>query len=244
MKKIVHLLSVFTSVILFAQNAGNISNYTPFIKVLGGSVEIDFRYYNVAEGYNPSNTKKIFSEKELEDIEGTPFIYKDFVKARIQGISGSFEIRYNALQDQINLKLADGIYLLTKEKPFTEIRIENSNSIIKLVNYSEKNNTITGYLFEIFKKDNVSLFEKRAMVYKDETVARNSYGTTIPARFEELPLKFFITTQDGKIVELPKSPKELLQLFPEKAQKISDFEKNRRINLKDKESIKELIRNF
>lgn len=245
MKKILRLLSILSSMVLAAQTAGNLPFYSQFPRLSEDVVRLDLSYQNFSDSdRNNRNVKRTLSQKDLDQIEGTPFIYKDFVKARIPGISNPIEIRYNAVQDEMHLKLSDGIYVLSKEKPFNEISIENGNVNIKLLNYMEKNNSVAGYLFEVFKKDAISLFEKRVIVYKEEVVAKTSYESSKPARFRELPPKFFITTLDGKIVELPKSKKELIALFPEKELQMIDFEKKKRINLKNKESIQELLLSF
>ena len=55
------------------------------------------------------------------NIEGSPFIFINYVKAEIVDATNSVFIRYNAMKDEVEIKEGNNVYVLPKEDKYSEM---------------------------------------------------------------------------------------------------------------------------
>ncbi|WHF50483.1 hypothetical protein QGN23_08535 [Chryseobacterium gotjawalense] len=173
-------------------------------------------------------------------VQGTPYIYPDYVLGRVEGFPESYKMRYNANIDEINFKKGDQDLALLKDKPYGTVNFKETNEIIKLEQYIYKNNTILGYLFVVADKDNLKIFKKSTISYSPFVAAKNSYDIDKPAAYKKLPDVYFIKKGNGEIVEMPSNKNKLIDMFPEKKEAVNQYFKNNKVNLSDGKDLKKL----
>ncbi|MBP7105496.1 MAG: hypothetical protein KBA83_10260 [Fermentimonas sp.] len=156
------------------------------------------------------------------NIEGSPFIFINYVKAEIVDATNSVFIRYNAMKDEIEIKEGNNVYVLPKEDKYSEINILETNQKLRLVTYADGKKTTNGYLFLLADNDNIKLYKKESVILTKHKEATNAYVESKPARYETQKAEFYIGLENGEVVEFPKNKKKLAELVPEKKNQISE----------------------
>lgn len=188
---------------------------------------------------------KVFDmENKNKDIQGSAYIYQDFVSANIKDVEGNLKVRYNALKDDVEIKQNDAVYIIPREERFSTITIMDNGEIIKLEKFTYKDKPYEGYLFVINENNGLTVYKKEKVEFKDFEKPRNSYDEEKPARFIPEKTEYFIKDYNGKIFELPKNKKKLIERLPEKGSKIEAFLKNNKIDFNNEKDLKKLFSNI
>lgn len=178
---------------------------------------------------NPEITSTLFRNKvndgakEAYSIQGTPYIYKDFIKSKIGIYSDVVLTRYNANKDEIEFKKVDETYILPKLENYSSVFLIETNEKIELHDYTIKNQKENGYLFKLYSNNNIILYKKVTIAFNRGYEAKSSYDEAKPARYEPAKELFLIDKGDNQIIEFPKNKKKLIELFPEKKEDIETF---------------------
>ncbi len=183
------------------------------------------------------NYKKNFTDTDLKDIDGSPYISPLFISAKISNIPDLQRIRYNALEDEIQLNINDVIYILNKDPKIFAEQVDAKPVRILYMNYPVENKNVDGYLFELFSNSKMSLLERKKVIFQDAVPSKNPIAQEKSAKFVVEPSLYFIKFEDGKIVEFPEKKKEILKLFPEKVDIINNYFKSNKIDTKNPKTI-------
>ena len=225
MKKILFMSSVLCSVLYFGQvTFGN--TYSNNVS----SVLFKNKVYDM--------------ENKNKEIQGSAYVYEDFTDAYIKDAEGTPKVRYNAYKDDMEVKLENQVYIIPREPIFSNIKIISTGDIIRIEKFDYKNQPYEGYLFIISEKSPIIVYKKERVEFKDFEKPRNSYADETPARFIPQKTEFFIKIADGKITELPKNKKKLIELLPEHQLKIEAFFKNNNVDLNNVADLKKLFSNI
>ncbi|MNK18145.1 hypothetical protein D3C87_363430 [compost metagenome] len=180
-------------------------------------------------------------ENKNKDIQGSAYLYEDFADASIKDVEGTPKVRYNALKDDMEVKQENQVYVIPREDNFSTIKIIGSGDVIKLEKFEYKGQPYEGYLFVVYESSDFTIFKKEKVEFKDYEKPRNSYTEETPARFITQKNEFFIKTADGKISELPKNKKKLIELLPKYQSKIEIFLKNNKVDFGNDKDLKKLF---
>lgn len=169
-------------------------------------------------------------EMSYEDVEGTPYIDKQFYDVQINELQSFIKVRYNAFLDQF--ETLDGLdtFLIPKNDSFSLFRFRNSGKTVKMIN---------GEFYEVLSKGNVELLKKSRVAFKPEIRATTTLTSGVPARFEKMKDEYYLSSANG-LIQIPKNEKELLIHFPEKKNEISKFIKENKIKLNQPDSLVKL----
>jgi len=182
-----------------------------------------------------------FNKLELKKIEGSPYLNKDFVLAEISGVPQKILVRYNILNDLIEVQFDNKQnYNLTKEEPYSTISPINQSNKIKLLRYINKEGEIFGYLTEIYVSDKLVVYRKDQVKLQKAKEAISTYHEASPAKFIKLNPEFYWNLHNNKITLIPKNKKSLIELFPNKKENITNFIKENKIDFDDEKGIIEL----
>lgn len=171
---------------------------------------------------------------------GSPYINKFFQSAKVDNVSQSAAMRYDAYQDEFEFIKGRDTLVLNKEK-YNSITFMGSNTKYKLVDYTKKGKKINGYLISLYEKGDYALFKKQNISYEPEKVATTSFDRSIPASFVKDSDTFFIKDKDRGISELPKNKKGLIKLYPDKKDQLEAFIKQNDTNFDNEADLKKLI---
>lgn len=170
-----------------------------------------------------------------DDIQGTPYPDKDFMKAKISGTTDEqVPIRYNSYNDEIEFKKEDKVLALPKKTEYGRIEVISPKKTLVLLDTSDE---LAGYFYELANGKN-SLYKKVKTKFIDFIPAPNGYSSDKPANFKTLDPVYYIKTDKG-FIKKPKSQKEIIEQFPDKKDSLNTFFKSNKIKFdKDEDLIK------
>ncbi|MCW3160375.1 hypothetical protein [Chryseobacterium oryctis] len=172
-----------------------------------------------------------------DQITGTPYLDKNFNKAKVSQKYEEVPIRYNSYKDEIEFKKNETILVLPKDSEFSKIQFTNSKQIIALI---ETSDDLSGYFFKLVDGKN-SLYKKDKIIFIDIVPAANSYAADKPAAFKKLPSIYYIQTEKGEYIKRPKNPKDIIAQFPDKKESLNIFFKSNKIKFDKEEDLVKLI---
>lgn len=185
---------------------------------------------------------KVFDmENKNKNVQGSAYVYENFIDATIKDVEGFPKVRYNALKDDMEVQQNNTAYVIPREPAFSNIKIISTGETIVLEKFDYKGKPYEGYLFVISEKNPIIVYKKERVEFKDFEKPRNSYAEETPARFIPQKNEFFIKTADGKITELPKNKKKLIELIPDKQANIEAFFKSNKVDFSNDKDLKKLF---
>jgi len=186
-----------------------------FLGLLFLQPTISVAQINAVEGYGQLLDIRLFSDQNSyeSDYKGTPYIYENFVEAKINDFKQTFDVRYNAEKDEFQVKTTDDkIIVLNQFQKNYSIKILDENKKYETVRYE---NGDVGYAVLLWQNnDNVSLYKRERIVYSPPKEAENSYEQSKKAEFERTKDLFYYSTSDKNIViEVPTRKNKIDDLF-------------------------------
>lgn len=204
-----------------------VSSYAQIIHADHG-LEDFYRMKFVKEGY--SNTK-------YDDIQGSPFLNKEFIKGELLMSDSTkyigIPLRYNIYTDEIEYQGPDESEFALGDKTMA-IKISFDNHEFKYISSSE----VKSYL-EFVVLGKATLLKKYKVRYVEAEKAK-AYEKSMPARFERGTENYYIEFQDGKISYVPNN-KNIASLFPDKKEEIEKYVKAEKLKLKKEDDLIKLI---
>lgn len=149
-----------------------------------------------------------------------------------------FQLRYNAFLDEIEYENAGKRYFLNKIEG-EEIFFTELNKKYVCLTYEFDKNQITGFLAEIYKSSNLSVYKKEKVDIfegnKTHIASTRDYN-----EYKKLKPVYFI--EKGKtLVEMPNSKKKVAAIFGENSGKIAAFIDENKISLNDDMELRKLF---
>lgn len=173
-------------------------------------------------------------DKSYDDIEGTPYYSKDFIKSTIFFRDGNYSnqpLRYDMFRDEMEFN-KDGIILWLNRKDIKYLRYGTEMIFVSAL---DADTAKTGYYF-LKDEGRYLLFYKKSALY-EPMVPPKGYDKTIPDKFIQNKDLIYIK-QSGESAIKIKNRKDLLNYFKEdqiargfiksskiKADKIGDLHK-------------------
>lgn len=172
---------------------------------------------------------------------GTAYINNNFLPATVGDLKGNALVRYDVHNDEFEFVKGKDTLLLYKDAKFGTITFANTGTKYKLIEYNKKGKLAQGYLIWLFEKNNVTLFKKQNISFTNERLAKTSFETNQPAKFERGKDTYFFKDNDKPVFEFPSNKKGLLKLYPEKKTEIESFIKQNNIDFEKESDIIKLI---
>lgn len=186
--------------------------------------------------YNNLSTiegNKKYTQDFYKDVEGNPYIFKNFVLSEIVGVKTKMMLRYNAYDDVIEVQKAPNeIYTISKDPLYNTFLMNNNQFKLRLVNL-ENNSSEPSYLylFELLSKNNLSLLRRDKIDFIEGRIPRTSFELGNKPKFTSLKYSYYLETKDKKIVAFPESKAKLLLMYPQQESEITKFIKANSISL-------------
>ena len=213
------LLLPFVLLCVFITSAQEFKNYgTPL-----NSGDKNF----TAPMFNSLNQVSEYRKGYLNDrkIDGSPYVIETFTPSEIVGIQHTFNMRYNAYADEIEVeKSANEIYALKKESEFNTILINRGAYKLRLVNYwSTTKKESNGYLVEIASGNEITLFRRDKIELLPGKEAMTSFEITTQPKLIRMKARYFIGIKNNPIIAFPENKKQLINSFPNFKDQITNF---------------------
>lgn len=181
---------------------------------IGISAQYSSTIFNVTGPYNgllynkinSGATDKVYS---YSDIQGSPFIYKDYKKAKVGNFADVVLTRYNTYTDEVEIKIKEDVYPLLKENNYSPVKFIDSDEQLIYVSDNEQK----GYYY-VLSVGSTMLLRKNSTIFIDEQPAKTSYSDTQPPKFQNLKPAYFLY-KDSKLIPIKKES-DLIEFYPDK----------------------------
>lgn len=181
----------------------------------------------------------------FDNIKGSPYEINAFsfghVTDEISNKSVNLYLRYNIYNDEIELKPdfnSKKILGLLKEHDIS-CKIRDKYYYYAAF-IDEKNNIKKGYLIQVYKGENYSLFKRLKSTFTPKKASKNSYVQAKKAKFKK-SISYYI--KKGDIISfLPNKKKTMLNKFKSEKINFKNYISKKRPNLKDEKDIIDLVK--
>ncbi len=203
------------------------------------TVSIDFRAYGFDSidftDFGTNNTSKLIDDNLTE---GTRFI-NDFQPGNVIGYAKEYLLRYDAFNDQMEIKNNDGTIVLINKETINGASFKDGTTYT-IYNYFLGDKNINGYLKQVIKGSTISLLKKELIKYVFPKKAESGYDNDLPATYKKGRDIYFIADHNGTIHSFTKK-KEFLALFPTVKNQLEKYWKSNKIKMSDEASLVKLI---
>ncbi|NER18679.1 hypothetical protein [Spongiivirga citrea] len=173
----------------------------------------------------------------LEGVKGTPYVHEEFQPASIEGFKGSYLVRYNASDEQMEVKVGSGIKVVPVSS-VSSVKIESlRQTYIPLGN--DFNNAFGRVVWED-DKGNI-LLARDVIGFQEEQKAKNGYGSDKPAKYLKSRSTYYLKSKGGLALELPEKKKKFLTVFSDKKEEVAKLIKQRKFKLDKEEDLKQIV---
>jgi len=156
----------------------------------------------VSESFIVDRTGKSINK---DNIKGSPYSDENFKMAKITPLNEKYLVRYNAVQDEIEVKTKEGNLLLLEKK--SNYTVELQNKTYKTFNYNPNSNNTELVFFVVGSEfKNLSILKRETKKFHEEKKGVTSYHADKPAYYDDkyktqLFIKFVIKKyiKDNKI---------------------------------------------
>lgn len=174
----------------------------------------------------------VFADSEKDSkIIGSQFLTESYIDAEIINAKANVKAKYNAFKDEVEVLKEEKGFIISKIPEYKIVKFLPTNEYLELIRYfDEKENEIEGYLFQVAKKGDVVLYKREKITLEKGRTATSSYDSDVPSKYKKQPTKYFITSENGKVVQFPDNKKKVIELFPSKKSQIENYIKTKKPN--------------
>lgn len=185
-----------------------------------------------------STNNKIYDK----EAKGSRYLNEEFIPARINTIKEVQLIRFNAVENTIEMKDSENkILTLSKSYDYSIKLLDSSNKLYETHSYINKDGAKAISFFEkIHTTEKYALYVKERVIYIPGKKATSSYEQDIPGKFKKGNTIFYVTNLNPKkkgLIEVPKKKKNLSILFQEQAKTIEKRMKKESLKMDKREDI-------
>lgn len=185
-----------------------------------------------------STNTKIYDK----EAKGSRYLNEEFIPARINTIKEVQLIRFNAVENTIELKDSkDKILILSKSYDYSIKLLDGSNKLYETHSYIDEDGAKAISFFEkIYTTEKYALYLKERIIYKPGKKATSSYEQDLPGKFKKGNTIFYVTDLNPKntgLIAVSKKKKTLSVLFQKQAKTIDKFIKKEGLKMDKKEDI-------
>jgi hypothetical protein len=185
----------------------------------------------------------VLNNKNVAKIEGSKYLVDEFRSARISGVPQQVMVRYDAMTDMIEVQNEKKeLFSLVKTPPYSTITVLPDNTIIKLLNYKNKEVEVHGYLVELFSSNGIALYRRDRITLQKGKEAVNSYSSATAPRYVATSGEYYLSLKNETAIPMPNNKKGVQELFPIKKDEIAVFLKKNDFSLKNEKSIIEMAK--
>lgn len=181
--------------------------------------------------------------------EGSRYLNEEFVPARINDIKETQLVRFNVVENTIEIKESSGNVLsLSKSHKYVIKLLDGSNSHYETLAYKDEDGkTATTFFEKLHETKDFSLFLKERIKFIPAKPEKSSYEKAVPAKFIKGNKIFYVIgfpNNPNGMTALPGKRKSFLKLFRNKAKPIEKFIKANKLDIDQKESVIKILEYF
>ena len=184
-------------------------------------------------------------KQKYNDPDGSPYLNETFTQAKINDISETQLVRFNAYEGTVEVKLSANRVVVLKESEDYVISLnDGSGRIYETHGFRDSKGNLKNSFFEmVHRGEKYTLYLKENVKFFKAEKAEG-YKAAKPASFKKLNDVFYITDlwdRTPVLVELPVRTKNFTGLFPDQAQEVKKLIKSEKLQLDNKEDLVKLL---
>ena len=170
-------------------------------------------------------------------FEGTPYLNEEFTPAKINDVSETKLVRFDAFEDRVEIRVsANKVVILQASEPYVISLLDGSDRIFETKkSLDEKGNTTITFFELIANHKDYKLYLKEKIKFSKAEKAQG-YDKAKPATFKKQHAAYYITdfkTPSGQLIRIPSKVKSFVAFLPKSSKPIKKFIKDNKIK-KDK----------
>lgn len=178
-----------------------------------------------------------------KDIQGDPFMFKDFQKADLYLIpDGKFDVnvRYDIYGDQMHLKENNSIYGIIHPEKIKLIEAGSYKFIYSSYTNSSEEKNPAEHSYFILKNDGKCKLLIKKNIRIQDAEPEKLYQQAKPAKFVDTGDTYYLKIDDGNAFKIA-NKKELLSILKDKKEAVSNFINTNKYNVKDIDDLEKII---
>lgn len=199
---------------------------------------------------NPSLNELDFfvnvNNSEYANIEGSPYLFEDFIPCKINQVNETQLVRFNLAKNRIEIKTKENSVMgLSQTNPYTILLLDGSARKYETLKYLNDNKKEVVSFFEVVKKaNNYSLYKKDKIKFVAAKPEKSSYEPAVPAKFLKQDPALFVTDFANKteyLIEIPKKKRKFFDLFGGKRKAIESYFKKQKLKVEKEQDISKIL---
>jgi len=184
--------------------------------------------------------------KAYDEADGSRYINTEFVLAKINNINELKLVRFNVVENTIEVKQNDDrIMTLSNAYSYVVRLADGTEKVYETLPYTaEKNKTKTTFFEVVYTNEFYGLYRKENIKFIPKKTVRSGFETPENAQFIKRKPDFYMAdfrTRSEELVQLPRKRKLLNKVFKEHYKVIDQFVKKEGLDLgKENDLIKML----
>lgn len=180
----------------------------------------------------------------FNSIEGSPYLDTEFKPAKINEISETKWVRFNAFEGKVEVKEKNGIIVLSDSDSYIISLQDGSNRIYETRTYEDELGNLKVSFFELLNhRQHYKLYLKEEIILT-KAVKAEGYAQAEPAKFKRLGDTFYVIDFIGnsqKLLQIPSRMKSFLAMFPKKQKALKTFTKTNKLKTRNAEDLIEIF---
>jgi len=184
-------------------------------------------------------------EKTYKDVEGSPFMPKEFCGGRIQLKDGkllSGKLRYDMYASEMQFIVKGIVYVIAFPEDIEFVEVEEVKFIYTPYLLTPSGtNPKESYFIVLMDGDNKLLAKKEVLLL--DAVPAKPYTDPKPAQFSKRNDSYYIKKKNLPAVKIS-NRKSLISIMEDKEAEVLDFIKKEKISHKSPEDLKKLVKHY
>lgn len=196
---------------------------------------------NIADHLLIQEANKTLYDAPEENVIGSPYLVRDFVKGNIRSSKGKFEgveMRYNIHQDVIEFRQNNFTYILD---PSPDIHLVDMGEY-KLVAEKGIKNRAYGF-YEVLDSGKVTLLAKKSVSYREGKPPQALQSAPTPARYSNLPDTYYYRIGTGPLIKVT-SLKKMIAGFPDNHDQLKAYAAEEKISSNKGDELARLVKYY
>jgi len=184
-------------------------------------------------------------ENTYKNVEGSPFMEKEFREGRIQLKDGKLfngKLRYDMYAGEMQFLAKEIIYAIAFPEDIEYIEIENVKFIYSPYLLTPSGTNPKEFYFIVLMDGDNKLLAKQKVLLLDAVPAK-PYVDTKPAQFTKKNDSYYIKKKNLPAVKIS-NRKSLISILEDKEAEVLDFIKREKISHKNPEDLKKLVEHY
>ena len=177
------------------------------------------------------------------DIEGDPYLYKDFQKAKLSMTSGEIydvDIRYDIYAGELHLRVKGIIYVITNYNQFQYAEIDNNKFVYSDYKLTPGTENVSGSTYFILLTEGRCKLLAKMNIRIQDPEPPKLYQDAKPAKFILKDDTYYLKLGESSAVKI-KGKKDLLEILDDQQNKLKTFIKSNKLSTSKSEDLIKII---